>query len=155
MKSLTEAMRDPEYNGQAIAAKLLAEAAQYIDGLEGDYANLKAERDALSAELAALREQEPPFKVGHAKYEEMAAAISTLLEERHKRDALREKLPDSLISWAQQPDAGGDKFSDGYDAAKRWVALQLGVPVEPSGNSEELLDWPEDRGEHPQKGVAK
>ncbi|AMC34788.1 hypothetical protein [Janthinobacterium sp. B9-8] len=44
----------------------------------------------------------------------------------------------------------GDDFDHAIDAAMQAEPLAQ----QPSGNSEQLPDWPEDRGEHPQRGLG-
>jgi hypothetical protein len=126
MKPLYEQLRDTEVSGIMQLCALIERSAMELQGLHGDYANLKAERDALSAELAALREQEP-----------VARAILTDAEL---------KLIMSLRKTKENYEARIRGHHEGVE--------YLGHAVFASPK-EDFKDWPEDRGEHPQKGLGK
>jgi hypothetical protein len=171
MKSLAEAMRDVECNGQAMTAKLLAEAAQYIDGLEGDYANLKTERDALSAELAALREQEPIgylfFRVRGSPPDDFWEEEEFVLKEEVNQEDLDEsKRRDWVTELYESPKPPESITSAELKLIMDMRAIKGPHEVKIFTRNEhteylaqavvpEWKDWPEDRGEHPQKGLGK
>jgi hypothetical protein len=86
---------------------------------------------SVEAELAALREQEPVAWQSKFTNDHDWSACSKEHAEWVKRE------PQQFI---------------GYET--RALYADPAPPAQPSGNSEQLPDWPEDRGEHPQKGLG-
>ena len=92
------------------------------------YCFLKVKRDALVAELAALREQK---SVAHPLITD--AELKLIMSMR----SIKEKHGAQIV---------GIDLADGND---RTVSAVFAAP------KEDFKDWPEDRGEHPQKGLGK
>lgn len=166
---LSETIRKIDCSGNLSLKVAMFEIADAVDSMEQDHANAVAatiklmdENHALAAELAALREQEPVLfetSKGYISAEEVDAADFELLKssDLYVKYYAGPVCPTSITDAELKLIMDMRRTKENYEAGVRQHhegVEYLGRTVF-AGPKEDFKDWPEDRGFHPQRGVAK